>query len=144
MLKLTTIAALAALTTPAMAHDYAKDLHCTVAKPDGQRVYWTFAANSTSTTGSPIMTLVETGYVGGGRTVVSQAGARPIWILSKGPSGIDIVPRATPEWLLHEDQQGILTLSHRGSIVGAGRCSWNTQTQPTQPTTQNIPDVAPE
>jgi hypothetical protein len=140
MRHLAIIAALAALTTPALAHDFSQDLTCFVSKPDGSKVFWTFAPNSGSTDGAPVATFVETGYQGGGKQVFSQAGARPVWIVTKTASGdIDMIPRATPDYMLREDTQGVATLLHRGVILGAGRCSYHPR-----PTAGTIGDVAPE
>jgi hypothetical protein len=132
MRRIALITALALMPIGANAHDYDADLHCAVTENDGSHVLWSFAWNSADT-------LVETGYIGGGKAVISQAGQRPVWVVIRSGGTIDLIPRATPAWRLHEDQQGTLTLVHRSAIVGAGRCSWNQQ-----PTSETVPDIAPE
>jgi hypothetical protein len=122
------------------AHDYNNDLACTVTMNTGTTAFWTFAINSHDLTGGPGGTLVETGYMGNGKTVMSQQGSRPIWMTNRNATGYWLVPRATPGYALHEDLQGIVTFVHGNNILGVGKC----RDGGSVPTQQTVPDIAPE
>jgi hypothetical protein len=87
MLKLLALAALLALPGSAEAHDYNADIICRVTETDGNRSAWSFAPNTVSADGSPVSTFVETSYFGHGKSVVSQAGSRPVWLMTGNPAG---------------------------------------------------------
>src|SRR5580692_755775 len=88
MLRPLALAAFAlALVGSAHAHDYGADMICRVTETDGNRSAWSFAPNTTSVDGSPVSTFVETSYFGHGKSVVSQAGSRPVWLMTGNPAG---------------------------------------------------------
>ena len=78
MLKPFAVAATLAVARSAEAHDYSADMICRVTETDGNRRAWSFAPNTSSVDGSPVSTFVETSYLGHGKSVVSQAGSRPV------------------------------------------------------------------
>jgi hypothetical protein len=123
------------------AHDYNNDLGCGITMNNGAIAYWSFAPNSSSTDGAQISTVVETGYIGNGKTVTNQPGQRPVWIMTHNSTGYWLVPRATPGYALHEDTQKIVTFVHGNNILGVGRCQ---QGGPAGSTAGTIPDQAPE
>src|ERR1700722_17948582 len=102
MLRLAALAAVAlALTGSVNAHDYSADILCRVTESDGQRSAWSFAPNTTSVDGSPVSTFVETLYLGHGKSAVSQAGSRPVWLMTANPVGVvTLLPRNNPGWAL--------------------------------------------
>jgi hypothetical protein len=97
MLKPFAVAAALALAGSAEAHDYGADIICRVMETDGQRSAWSFAPNTIGAEGSPVSTFVETSYLGHGKSVVSQAGSRPVWLMTTNPvGGVTLLPRNTP------------------------------------------------
>jgi hypothetical protein len=90
-----------ALAGPAQAHDYSADIICRVTEIDGNQSAWSFAPNTTSVDGSPVSTFIETSYLGHGKSVVSQAGSRPVWVLTPNQlGGMTLLPRNDPGWSL--------------------------------------------
>jgi hypothetical protein len=149
MLKPPALAATLALTGSAQAHDYSADMICRVTETDGNRSAWSFAPNTIGADGSPASTFVETSYFGHGKSVVSQAGSRPVWLMTANPAGgVTLLPRNNPGWALVVSNLarsgtnisgGYATLLHNGVLIGVGQCA-----QPTVPTTATVGDIAPE
>src|ERR1700727_3455033 len=101
MLKPLALATTLALVGSAEAHDYNADIICRVTETDGNRSAWSFAPNTVSADGSPVSTFVETSYFGHGKSVVSQAGSRPVWLMTANPAGgVPLRPRNNPGWAL--------------------------------------------
>ena len=149
MLKPLTLAAALALAGSAEAHDYSADMICRVTETDGQRSAWSFAPNTVGADGSPVSTFVETSYLGHGKSVVSQPGARPVWLMTANPvGGVTLLPRNNPGWALVVSNLtcagtaisgGYASLLHNGVLIGVGQCA-----QRTLPTAATVGDVAPE
>jgi hypothetical protein len=150
MLRPLALAAFAlALMGSAHAHDYGADMICRVTETDGNRSAWSFAPNTTSVDGSPVSTFVETSYFGHGKSVVSQAGSRPVWLMTANPvGGVTLLPRNNPGWALVVSNLartrttisgGYASLFHNGVLIGVGQCA-----QRTLPTAATVGDVAPE
>lgn len=140
-IKFVILAGALMLGQQAQAHDYKNDLVCTVTMNTGSTALWSFAVNSHDLSGGTGGTLVETGYIGGGKTVTSQQGSRPVWSINQNETGYWLVPRASPSYALHEDLQKIVTFVHGQNILGVGKCQDGGGGGPTQ---QTIPDQAPE
>jgi hypothetical protein len=101
MLKPLALAATLALAGSAEEHDYSADIICRVTEIDGNQSAWSFAPNTTSVDGSPVSTFIETSYLGHGKSVVSQAGSRPAWVLTPNQlGGMTLLPRNAPGWSL--------------------------------------------
>jgi len=48
-----------------------------------------------------VSTFVETSYFGHGKSVVSQAGSRPVWVMTANAvGGVTLLPRNNPGWAL--------------------------------------------
>ena len=150
MLKPLALAAVAlGLIAPAHAHDYGADMICRVTETDGARSAWSFAPNTIGADGSPVSTFVETSYFGHGKSVVSQAGSRPVWVMTANPvGGVTLLPRNNPGWALIVSNVaragttiagGYATLLHNGVLIGVGQCA-----QRTVPTAATVGDVASE
>jgi len=150
MLRPLALAAFAlALVGWAHAHDYGADMICRVTETDDNRSAWSFAPNTTSVDGSPVSTFVETSYLGHGKSVVSQAGSRPVWLMTANPVGVvTLLPRNNPGWALVVSNLaragttisgGYASLLHNGVLIGVGQCA-----QRTFPTAATVGDVAPE
>jgi hypothetical protein len=149
MLKPLALATTLALVGSAEAHDYNADMICRVTETDGNRSAWSFAPNTTSVDGSPVSTFVETSYFGHGKSVVSQTGSRPVWLMTANPiGGVTLLPRNNPGWALIVSNVaragttiagGYATLLHNGVLIGVGQCA-----QRSLPTAATIGDVAPE
>jgi hypothetical protein len=149
MLKSLTLAAALALAGSAEAHDYSADMVCRVTETDGGRSAWSFAPNTTSVDGSPVSTFVETSYLGHGKSVVSQTGSRPVWLMTANPvGGVTLLPRNNPGWALVVSNLartatsisgGYASLLHNGVLIGVGQCA-----QRALPTAATVGDVAPE
>jgi hypothetical protein len=149
MLKPLALAAALALTGSAEAHDYSADMICRVTETDGNRSAWSFAPNTMSVDGSPVSTFIETSYLGHGKSVVSQPGSRPVWVMTTNQiGGVTLLPRNDPGWALVVSNLartgptasgGYATLLHNGVLVGRGQCA-----QRTLPTAATVGDVAPE
>src|SRR5580700_171440 len=150
MLRPLALAAFAlALMGSAHAHDYGADMICRVTETDGNRSAGSFAPNTTSVDGSPVSTFVETSYLGHGKSVVSQAGSRPVWLMTTNPvGGVTLLPRNDPGWSLIVSNLartgttisgGSASLLHNGVLIGVGQCA-----QRTLPTAATVGDVAPE
>ena len=143
------VAVALALTGSANAHDYGADMICRVTETDGARSAWSFAPNTVGADGSPVSTFVETSYLGHGKSVVSQAGSRPVWMMTANPvGGVTLLPRNNPGWALIVSNVaragasiagGYATLLHNGVLIGVGQCA-----QRTVPTAATVGDVAPE
>jgi hypothetical protein len=96
-----------------------------------------------------VSTFVETSYLGHGKSVVSQAGSRPVWMMTANPvGGVTLLPRNNPGWALIVSNVarvgtsiagGYATLLHNGVLVGVGQCA-----QRNVPTAATVGDVAPE
>ncbi|HWY82794.1 MAG TPA: hypothetical protein VNY10_12890 [Roseiarcus sp.] len=149
MLKPFALAATLALAGSAEAHDYSADMICRVTETDGNRSAWSFAPNTTSVDGSPVSTFVETSYLGHSKSVVSQPGSRPVWLMTANPvGGVTLLPRNNPGWALIVSNLaragttiagGYATLLHNDVLIGVGQCA-----QRTLPTAATVGDVAPE
>jgi hypothetical protein len=150
MIRPPALAAVAlALSGSAYAHDYSADIVCRVTESDGQRSAWSFATNTVGADGAPLSTFVETSYLGHGKSVVSQAGSRPVWFMAPNRmGGMTLLPQSNPGWslvvsnvfALRADRAGgDATLIHNGSLVGVGQCA-----RRALPTAAAIGDVAPE
>jgi hypothetical protein len=149
MLKPLALAATLALTGSAEAHDYSADMICRVTETDGNRSAWSFAPNTIGADGSPVSTFVETSYFGHGKSVVSQAGSRPVWLMTANSAGgVTLLPRNNPGWSLIVSNLartgtsisgGYASLPHNGVLIGVGQCA-----QRTVPTAATVGDVAPE
>jgi hypothetical protein len=149
MLKALALAAALALAGSAEAHDYSADIICRVTETDGQRNAWSFAPNTIGADGSPVSTFVETSYLGHGKSVVSQPGSRPVWLMTANPvGGVTLLPRNNPGWSLIVSNLartgttisgGSASLLHNGVLIGVGQCA-----QRTLPTAATVGDVAPE
>jgi len=149
MLKLLALAALLALTGSAVAHDYNADIICRVTETDGNRSAWSFAPNTIGADGSPVSTFVETSYFGHGKSVVSQGGSRPVWLMTANSAGgVTLLPRNNTGWSLIVSNLartgtsisgGYASLLHNGVLIGVGQCA-----QRTVPTAATVGDVAPE
>jgi len=119
-----------ALAGPARAHDYSADIICRVIESDGQRSAWSFAPNTVGVDGSAVSTFVETSYLGHGKSVVSQAGSRPVWVMTPNRmGGVTLLPRSNPGWSLVVSNVarsgptvlgGDAALIHNGALVGVG------------------------
>jgi hypothetical protein len=104
--------------------------YCRVTETDGNRSAWSFAPNTTSVDGSPVSTFVETSYLGHGKSVVSQAGSRPVWLMTANPvGGVTLLPRNNPGWALVVSNLartgttisgGYASLLHNGVLIGVG------------------------
>jgi hypothetical protein len=96
-----------------------------------------------------VSTFVETSYFGHGKSVVSQAGSRPVWVMTANPvGGVTLLPRNNPGWALIVSNVaragttiagGYATLLHNGVLIGVGQGA-----QRTVPTAATVGDVAPE
>ena len=149
MLRLLALAATLALACSAEAHDYGADIICRVTETDGQRSAWSFAPNTLGADGSPVSTFVETSYFGHGKSVVSQAGSRRVWLMTANPvGGVTLLPRNNPGWSLIVSNLsrtatsisgGYASLLHNGVLIGVGQCA-----QRSLPTAATVGDVAPE
>ena len=149
MLKPLALAATLARAGSAEAHDYSADMICRVTETDGNRSAWSFAPNTTSVDGSPVSTFVETSYLGHGKSVVSQTGSRPVWLVTANPvGGVTLLPRNNPGWALVVSNVAragtaiagrYATLLHNGVFIGVGQCA-----QRSLPTASTVGDVAPE
>jgi hypothetical protein len=149
MLKPLALAVALALAGSAQAHDFSADIICRVTETDGNRSAWSFAPNTTSVDGSPVSTLIETSYLGHGKSVVSQAGSRPVWVMTPNQlGGMTLLPRNDPGWSLVVSNLartgstisgGYASLLHNGVLIGVGQCA-----QRTVPTAATVGDVAPE
>ena len=94
-------------------------------------------------------TFIETSYLGHGKSVVSQAGSRPVWVMTPNQlGGMTLLPRNDPGWSLVVSNLGrtgtttacgYATLLHNGVLIGVGQCA-----QRTVPTAATVGDVAPE
>src|SRR6202050_1367727 len=101
VLKPFAVAAALALAGSAEAHDYSADIICRVMETDGQRSAWSFAPNTIGAEGSPVSTFVETSYLGHGKSVVSQAGSRPVWLMNTKQFGsVTLLTRYVPSSVL--------------------------------------------
>ena len=102
MIRPPALAAVAlALSGSAYAHDYSADIVCRVTESDGQRSAWSFATNTVGADGAPLSTFVETSYLGHGKSVVSQAGSRPVWFMAPNRmGGMTLLPQSNPGWSL--------------------------------------------
>jgi hypothetical protein len=99
--------------------------------------------------GSPVSTFVETSYFGHGKSVVSQAGSRRVWLMTANPvGGVTLLPRNNPGWSLIVSNLsrtatsisgGYASLLHNGVLIGVGQCA-----QRSLPTAATVGDVAPE
>ena len=120
MLRPLALAAFAlALMGSAHAHDYGADMICRVTETGGNRSAWSFAPNTTTVDGSPVSTFVETSYLGHGKSVVSQAGSRPVWLMTANPVGVvTLLPRNNPGWALV-----VSNLSRAGMAISGGYAS---------------------
>jgi hypothetical protein len=140
------VALAVALPGLSSAHDYSGDMLCRVTESDGQRSAWSFAQN---TVGSEMSTFVETSYQGHGKSVVSQPGARPVWIMTANRmGGVNLMSQSNPGWSLvvsNVERSGPMaiggeaSLIHNGALVGVGQCG-----RRTLPRAAAIGDVAPE
>jgi hypothetical protein len=150
MMRPAALAALAlALIGSANAHDYSSDIVCRVTESDGNRSAWSFAPNTVGPQGSPVSTFVETSYLGHGKSVVSQTGSRPVWVMAPNQmGGVTMLPRSNPGWSLVVSNVarsgpavlgGDATLVHNGALVGVGQCATRAL-----PTAATVGDVAPE
>jgi hypothetical protein len=138
-----------ALAGSAEAHDFSSDIICRVIESDGQRSAWSFAPNTVGVDGSAVSTFVETSYLGHGKTVVSQAGLRPVWVMTPNRmGGVTLLPQSNPGWSLVVSNVarsgpivlgGDATLIHNGALVGVGQCA-----KRALPTAATVGDVAPE
>jgi hypothetical protein len=74
---------------------------------------------------------------------VSQAGSRPVWLMTANPvGGVTLLPRNNPAWALvvsNLSRAGMASLLHNGVLIGLGQCA-----QRTLPTAATVGDVAPE
>jgi hypothetical protein len=96
-----------------------------------------------------VSTLVETSYLGHGKSVVSQAGSRPVWVMTTNQiGGVTLLPRNNPGWSLIVSNLartgptvsgGYASLLHNGAVIGVGQCASRTL-----PTAGTVGDVAPE
>src|SRR6202789_4378245 len=142
-------AATLALIGSAHAHDYGADMICRATEPDGSRSAWSFAPNTIGADGSPVSTFVETSYLGHGKSVVSQTGSRPVWLMTANPvGGVTLLPRNNPGWSLIVSNLaptapsisgGYASLPPNGLLIGPGQ-----RAQRTLPTAATVGDVAPE
>jgi hypothetical protein len=150
MIRPAALAAIAlALTGSANAHDYNSDIVCRVTESDGQRSAWSFASNTIGADGSPVSTFVETSYLGHGKSVVSQAGLRPVWVMTPNRmGGMSLLSQSNPGWSLVVSNVGRsgptmlggdAALIHNGALVGVGQCA-----KRAIPTASTVGDVAPE
>ena len=124
-------AALAAIASPASAHDYNGDLFCSVRDAQGRMTGWTFDNNTQNADGT-LGTMVETGvYKADGQTISNAPGSRPIWIIFPNQSGgLTLKWRQDPSWFIGMDaismRGGWTTaaahLFHNGVEVGRGQC----------------------
>src|SRR5580658_4156794 len=124
MLKALALAATLALAGSALAgsaeaHDYTADMICRVTETDGQRSAWSFAPNTMGADGSPVSTFVETSYLGHGKSVVSQPGSRPVWLMTANPvGGVTLLPRNNPGWALV-----VSNVARAGTAISGGYAS---------------------
>src|SRR6202034_880994 len=120
MLKPLDLAAVAlGLIGSAHAHDYSADMICRVTETDGARSAWSFAPNTLGADGSPVSTFVETSYFGHGKSVVSQAGSRRVWLMTANPvGGVTLLPRNNPGWSLI-----VSNLSRTATSISGGYAS---------------------
>jgi hypothetical protein len=121
MLKPFALAATLALAGSAEAHDYSADIICRVTETDGQRSAWSFAPNTIGADGAPVSTFVETSYLGHGKSVASQPGSRPVWLMTGNTvGGVTLAPRNNPGWSLI-----VSNLAHSATTISGGtrRCS---------------------
>ena len=149
MWKPIALAAALALAGQAQAHDYSGDILCRVTESDGQRSAWSFAPNTIGADGAAVSTFIETSYLGHGKSVVSQVGARPVWIMKPNRmGGVTLLSQGAPGWSLVVSNVGRsgpmllggdATLVHNGVLVGAGQCA-----KRALPTAAAVGDVAPE
>jgi hypothetical protein len=112
----------------AEAHDYSADIICRVTETDGQRSAWSFAPNTIGADGSPVSTFVETSYLGHGKSVVSQPGSRPVWLMTTNPvGGATLLPRNNPGWSLI-----VSNLAPTGTTISGG-CAVDAPSGPFRP-----------
>jgi hypothetical protein len=119
MLKALALPAALALAGSAEAHDYSADIICRVTETDDQRSAWSFAPNTIGADGSPVSTFVETSYLRHGQSVVSQAGSRPVWLMTANPvGGVTLLPRNNPGWALV-----VSNVARAGTTISGGYAS---------------------
>jgi hypothetical protein len=134
MNKLMALGLLAPLASgPVMAHDFARDLQCSVTGADGSPMAWSFATNMRNADGSVGGTMVETSSRSHGRDISAAPGSRPVWVFEARPDGdLTLVSRSNPGWSIvashfvdssHGTVSGHAAAYHNGSAFGEGICA---------------------
>ena len=151
-----------ALSGPALAHDFAGDLVCSITDRNGNALSYSFANNTNE---DPVETetfvvvlagtYVETAFSRNGKLTASPQGARPVWRYTTMPDRDteNIVSQQDPEWSLalenlRTSRQGMTHASarlvHNGATFGSGDCNrdgFKAMHQPAAPSPR-VPDQA--
>jgi hypothetical protein len=144
------VVAMAAACASAMAHDFSRDLQCSVTGADDSPVAWWFATNSRNLDGSVGGTMIETAAHSHGRDISAAPGSRPIWVVESNPDGgLTLTSRSDPGWSIvaprfvdsgHGTVSGRATAYHNGTVVGEGICA-RQYAPPNLPNAATVPDV---
>jgi hypothetical protein len=146
---LSTVAVVAACSS-AKAHDFARDLQCSVSGADGASMAWWFATNTRNMDGSVGGTMIETGVHSHGRDLSAAPGSRPIWMFESNPDGgLTLTSRSDPGWSIiaprfvdsgHGTLSGRATVYHNGAAFGEGICA-RQYAPPNLPNAATVPDL---
>src|ERR1700722_7435696 len=133
----------------AKAHDFARDLQCSVTGADGSSVAWSFAPNTRNADdcGS---TMVETSVRSHGRDSAAAPGSRPIWLIESNPDGGQtLTSRSDPGWSIvmprlidsgHGTVSSPVSVYYKGVTIGEGICARQTA-MPDVPNPATVPDL---
>jgi hypothetical protein len=144
------IVAMAAACLPAKAHDFARDLQCSVTGADGSPMAWWFATNTRNMDGSVGGTMIETAAHSHGRDISAAPGSRPIWVFEPNPDGgLTLTSRSDPGWSIvaqhfvdtgHGTVSGRVTVYRNGAVIGEGICA-RQYVPPNLPNAATVPDL---
>jgi hypothetical protein len=144
------ILAMVAACSPANAHDFARDLQCSVTGADGSPMAWWFATNTRNMDGSVDGTMIETATHSHGRDISAAPGSRPIWVFDSNPDGgLTLTSRSDPGWSIvaprfvdsgHGTASGRVTVYHNGTAIGDGICA-RQYAPPNLPNAATVPDL---
>jgi opacity protein-like surface antigen len=119
-MKTLLLAAVAAISVSSAAHAY--DLTCNVTDTVGNHLTYAFGINTHNADGSFGGTLVETGFEKNGRMVISERGARPVWIYNgANASTFSLWSREAPGWRIAVNGFSA-ELWHNNRFAGSGAC----------------------
>src|ERR1700722_12374797 len=144
------IVAMVAACSPAKAHDFARDLQCSVTGSDRSPLAWWFTTNTSNMDGSVGGTMIETAAHSRGRDLSAAAGSRPIWVFESNPDGgLTLKSRSDPGWSIvaprfvdsgHGTISSRITVYHNGTAIGEGICA-RQYARPNLPNAATVPDL---